>query len=435
MGEEIKDELNIYSEGVRDVLSEPPKSIFRWGNTILLVFILIILFLSWFIKYPETITARALLTTEIPPQKEYAEITGKIDSLFVYNFQEVKKGDPLALIESTANYKDILILKSILDTLKIKRDSFYFPLDNLPMLFLGEIETEFSLFENSYTQYVLNKESNSFESNDLNNSFSLSQLKMRLHTLNNQKELNKEELFFKKKDLNRSQILFNKGVISAREFENNKLAVLQAERNYKNISVSISQVRENISNGNNIKKQSVIDNTRIEINLLKAVIQSFDQLKKSLKNWELQYLFKSDIDGNVSFMKIWNKNQVINTGDFIFTIIPKEHSSYVVKLQAPLINSGKLKVGQTVNIRLSAYPDNQFGLLKGKVKEISLIPNTEGFYLLDVELPNRLITTFGIEIEFKQEMQGHAEIITEDLRLIERIFYQFREIFSEQHNH
>jgi len=299
------------------------------------------------------------------------------------------------------------------------------------MLFLGEIERDFSLFENNYIQYVLNKESKSFESNDLTNKFSLSQLKLRLSTLNNQKKINKKELFFKKKDLNRSRILFDKGIIAEREFENKKLEVLLAERNYKNMIVSISQTKENISNGNNRKEQNVIDNTRTEINLLKAVIQSFDQLKKSIKDWELRYLFKSNINGNVSFMKIWSKNQTINNGDFIFTIIPKEHSSYIVKLQAPLINSGKLKIGQVVNIRLSGYPDNEFGLLKGKVKEISLIPSNEGLYLLDVELPNKLITTFGIEIEFKQEMQGTAEIITEDLRLIERIFYQFRKIFNK----
>ena len=431
MEEEIKDELNIYSEGVRDVLSEPPKSIFRWGNTILFVFIAVVIFLSWLIKYPEIVTARALLTTEIPPQKEYAKVTGKIDSLFVVNYQYVNKNTPLAIIENTANYKDVIKLKSIIDTLKINNKSFYFPLDNLPMLFLGEIERDFSLFENNYIQYVLNKESKSFESNDLTNKFSLSQLKLRLSTLNNQKKINKKELFFKKKDLNRSRILFDKGIIAEREFENKKLEVLLAERNYKNMIVSISQTKENISNGNNRKEQNVIDNTRTEINLLKAVIQSFDQLKKSIKDWELRYLFKSNINGNVSFMKIWSKNQTINNGDFIFTIIPKEHSSYIVKLQAPLINSGKLKIGQVVNIRLSGYPDNEFGLLKGKVKEISLIPSNEGLYLLDVELPNKLITTFGIEIEFKQEMQGTAEIITEDLRLIERIYYQFRKIFNK----
>ena len=63
MEEEIKDELNIYSEGVRDVLSEPPKSIFRWGNTILFVFIAVVIFLSWLIKYPEIVTARAFFNT------------------------------------------------------------------------------------------------------------------------------------------------------------------------------------------------------------------------------------------------------------------------------------------------------------------------------------------------------------------------------------
>ena len=49
-------------------------------------------------------------------------------------------------------------------------------------------------------------------------------------------------------------------------------------------------------------------------------------------------------------------------------------------------------------------------------------------YLLDVTLPKKLITTYNKEIEFKQEMQGSAEIITEDLHLIERLFYQFKDI-------
>ena len=124
--EGLNEELNIYSEEVKDVLSKPPKYLFRWGNTILCVFILIILFLSWLIKYPDIVTAQAILTTEIPPQKEFARVSGKIDSLFVENFQEVKEGTPLALIENTANYKDVMYLKSILDTLHVNQSSFYY---------------------------------------------------------------------------------------------------------------------------------------------------------------------------------------------------------------------------------------------------------------------------------------------------------------------
>lgn len=431
--ENFNEELNIYSEEVKDVLSKPPKTLFRWGNTILLIFIIIIFMLSWLIKYPDIVVAKAILTTEIPPQKEFAIVSGKIDSLFVKNYQEVTKNTPLAIIENTANYKDVMYLKSILDTLKVNPlVSFYLPIDKMPILFLGDIENQFSLFENSYIQYVLNKESQSFLNDDLANTFSISQLRYRLKTIINQKKLNKEEVSFKKKDLDRSEKLFSKGVISTQELENKKLEYLQTERSFKNLNVSISQIRENISNTVNFKKQTTINNTRNEINLLKGVIQSLDKLKRAIKEWELKYLFKSNINGTVSFMKIWNKNQTINNGDFVFTIIPKKYSSYICKVQAPILNSGKIKVGQSVNIKLSSYPDNEYGVLKGTVKNISLIPNNEGLYLLDVVLTKKLITTYNKELEFKQEMQGIAEIITEDLRLIERVFYQFKEIFKNK---
>ncbi len=94
---------------------------------------------------------------------------------------------------------------------------------------------------------------------------------------------------------------------------------------------------------------------------------------------------------------------------------------------------GKLKIGQDVNIRLSGFPDNEYGIVKGAVKEISLLPSNDGAYLLDVSLSEKLITTYNIEIDFKQEMQGIAEIITEDLRLIKRIFYQ-KKRFSNNEN-
>lgn len=427
----LNEELNIYSEQVNDVLSKPPKALFRWGNTILLFFILIILFLSWLIKYPDIVSTQATLTTEIPPQKEFAKISGKIDSLFVENFQQVSIGEPLALIENSANYRDVTYLKSVLDTLTINQPFFYFPLNTLPPLSLGEIENSFSMFENDYILYSLNKESQSFFKNDLTNKYTLSQLQSQLESSIKQRDLNKKELLLKHKDLERNKVLFDKGIVSPQEYENKQLEYLQTEKSYNNMAISISQLRENIRNTVNLKDQTSIENTREEVNLLNSVMQSLDQLKTAIKDWESKYVFRSNINGKVSFMKIWSKNQSINSGDFVFTIVPDNHSAYVCKVLAPIVNSGKIKIGQEVNIKLSSYPDNEYGVLKGKVKDISLVPNNEGLYLLDVSLPQKLITTHNKEIEFKQEMQGVAEIITEDLRLIERIFYQFGEIIKQ----
>jgi hypothetical protein len=160
-------------------------------------------------------------------------------------------------------------------------------------------------------------------------------------------------------------------------------------------------------------------------------MQSFYQLKKALKDWDLQYVFRSSINGKVSFMQIWSVNQVINSGDNMFAIIPSNENGYIGKVKAVAQNSGKIKIGQDVNIRLANYPDSQFGVLKGKVKSISLTPDKEGNLLIDISLPKGLTTSYKKEIKFQQEMSGNADVITEDLRLIERLLYQFKSMLNK----
>jgi multidrug resistance efflux pump len=319
-----------------------------------------------------------------------------------------------------------------MDTISIRHKNFKFPFDELPILFLGDMESDFALFENAYMQYVLNKELQPFSNEAMANRISISELKRRLQSTLSQKDLYQSELTFKNKDLERYKTLFDKGVISAQEYENKQQALLQVERNYKNMSLSVSQIREAISTAKKTSRGTEINRTREDIVLLKNLIQSFNQLKKSIKDWELRYVLQSKINGKVSFLNYWNKNQTVNQGDLVFTIIPTENLSFIAKLKAPVQNSGKIKIGQSVNIKLQNYPETEFGMFRGTILSISLVPNNDGFYLIDVSLPNKLITSYNKEIAFKQEMRGTAEIITEDLRLIERFFYQFRNILNRE---
>jgi len=428
MADNSLDHIELRSEEVQEILTKVPHWMIRWGNLLFLALILLLLLISWFVKYPDIIPAEGIITTQIPPQKEYAQITGKIDAILVKDNQIVKSNEPLAILENTADYKNVYKLKSVIDTITVNSKSFQFPIDSLPILFLGDIESQFALFENSYIQYKLNKEFEPFSNEVVANNYSISELNRRLKSLQSQKKINKAELDFIVKDLDRSKSLFGKGVISAQDYENKQLQYAQAERNYKNFEASISQIREGISNARNTSKGTKINQIREEMTLLKNVIQSYNQLKKAIKDWERLYVLKSNINGKVSFLNYWNTNQTVNQGDLVFTIIPSESSSFIAKLRTPAQNSGKIKVGQTVNIKLESYPDTEFGVLNGTVKNISLIPDKEGLYLVDVELPSKLITSYNKEIDFKQEMRSTAEIITEDLRLIERFFYKFKEI-------
>ena len=426
------DQIELRSEEVKDILTSPPHWMLRWGSLLFFLIILMLLIISWFVKYPDIVISQAVITTQQPPQKEYAKNTGKIDTIVVQNNKKVTEKTVLAVLENTANFQDVLYLKSVMDTITFlrKQETIHFPFDKLPILFLGELETDYALFENAYAQYQLNKDLQPFENELTANQFSVKELKRRLQNLIAQKKINEQELQIKKTDLDRYQSLFEKGVISKQEHEHKQIDYLQAERSYKNLTVSISNLNEAISNAQKTKKSTEINRTKQDILLLKSVIQSFNNLKKSLKNWELRYVLRSEIDGKVSFMDYWAKNQTVNQGDLVFTIIPIENTTFVAKLKTPVRNSGKIKIGQKVNIRIENYPYEEFGLLEGTISSISLVPDDQGLYSIDVQLDEKLITTYNKEIDFKQEMQGTAEIITENLRLIERFFYQFRKIIK-----
>lgn len=429
MSDKLED-INLRSEEVQEILTKVPHWMIRWGNVLFLAIILLLLFITWFVKYPDIIPSEAIITTQIPPQKEYAKTTGKLSAILVTDNEYVGRDQPLAIIENTANYEDVFQLKSVIDTIKISNQSFSFPINELPILFLGDIESQFALFENSYIQYQLNRDLQPFSNEAVANRYTISELKSRLQSLQTQKEINETEMNYQQKDLQRNKSLFDKGVISAQEYENKQLVYAQAERNFKNFEGSISQIREGISNARTTSKGTEINRIKEEMVLLKNVIQSFNQLKKAVKDWEQQYVLQSNIDGTVSFLNYYNINQTVSSGDLVFTIIPAENSSFVAKLKTPAQNSGKIKVGQRVNIKLENFPDTEFGVLNGTIKNISMIPDKDGLYLIDVVLPKKLITSYHKEIEFKQEMRGSAEIITEDLRLMERFFYQFKQLFE-----
>ena len=157
------DDLELRSEEVQDILTRVPSWMIRRGSLLFLVLILGVLFMSWLIKYPDIITSEANITTQIPPQKEYAKTSGAITAMLVKDGDTVQPGTPLAIIENTANYEDVLVLQAVLDTLQVNKSEFEFPFDALPILFLGAMEAPYAELENAYAQYQLNKELHPFE--------------------------------------------------------------------------------------------------------------------------------------------------------------------------------------------------------------------------------------------------------------------------------
>ena len=121
---------------------------------------------------------------------------------------------------------------------------------------------------------------------------------------------------------------------------------------------------------------------------------------------------------------------MIKTGDEVFVVVPAQEGKYLEKITAKIQNSGKIEKNQQVNIWLANFPDWEYGIINGKIEYIAAIPNKEDNLIINVVLPNVLQTSYQKNITFKQEMTGTADIITQDLRLNDRILFQFRNMVN-----
>jgi len=109
----------------------------------------------------------------------------------------------------------------------------------------------------------------------------------------------------------------------------------------------------------------------------------------------------------------------------------KKQSQIIGRISLKYKDARKVAIGQKVNIRFENFPYMEFGYLKGKVKNISLMPSNEN-YSIEVELPQDMKTNYDIPLNFRQEMKGSAEIITEDMRLIQRFFNPIKSLLKHR---
>jgi hypothetical protein len=116
----------------------------------------------------------------------------------------------------------------------------------------------------------------------------------------------------------------------------------------------------------------------------------------------------------------------------VVTTINSEGKKVLIgQIRVAANKTGKVKPGQRVNLKFDSYPYMEYGLVKGVVARILDLP-VQSYYIVEVTLPDQLVSTFGKKIAFQQELDGTAEIITDDQRLLNRILQPVSAIFSER---
>ncbi|RAJ88011.1 multidrug resistance efflux pump [Chitinophaga dinghuensis] len=429
---DILDTVELRSEGVQDIMSQPPHWMVRWGNTVILLLLLLILIMSYLIKYPVFIPSTVVISSQNPPEKLEVRVNSKVEEILVQDQQQVSKQQILMVLQSTADFKDVLRLRDIMDTIS-GNNLVHFPIHETAGFKLGDIQADYNAFAKALTDAQLNERLQPYSPDYIAAEQSLATSRSRIQTLLQQKKLELAKLELSQKEFDRYQQLFGEKVVSAAEMDQARMKLLQAQQNVENLNISISQLQESISGIMKMRSGATINAQKDNINFNAQAGQLFEQLRKSLYAWEQNYLLLASIDGTVSFQQFIGKNQFVKQGDVLFSIMPKERDLLMGRLQVPSINSGKVKTGQKVLVKLDNYPYQEFGMVEGKVQNMASAPDKDGNYYVYIVLPKGLQTSFHKQLPFDRELRGNAEIITQDLRLIERVFYQMRKLLGYQY--
>lgn len=150
-------------------------------------------------------------------------------------------------------------------------------------------------------------------------------------------------------------------------------------------------------------------------------INAMAALINAVAEWEKNYLAVSPVEGTATFMQLWKKNQNVESGETMFVIVPREATLPIGKALLPMEGIGKVKTEQRAIIRLPAFPEQEFGLIEGKVESISPVPDAEGRYVLEISLPNGLITNYNKELPLIKSVTGTTSIVTKEMSLLSRL--------------
>lgn len=423
------DILPLRSNEVQEFISRKPNFFIRWG--ILLFFIVLILMgvICWFIQYPDLVTSKARLTSIISPKEVIARTEGKLQRIEVSNGVKVNKDEVLAYMESIANPSSVMQVHNNLDSilLNISEDNTnqiinFFP-DYTQQLFLkelGELQQPFQTFMQSFVSFR----------DYISNGFYLRKRDMlqtdvvniiRLHSiLQEQQSLLEKDVALSKQTFDANETLVKDKVISALDYRNEQSRFIAKQLSLPQLKVAL------ISNESqqNEKKKEIAELENQIIVQKNSFVQSLQSLITQFQQWELKYILKAPIDGVVQMEGFLQQNQFIRNNQVLFYVQP-DSMKYFAEIVIPQYNFGKVGVGKEVLLKFQAYPSEQFGAVNGIIDYISPTPTDSGF-LAKVLLPNGLVTSYGKQLRYQYGLVAQADIITENMRLLERFYYNIR---------
>lgn len=449
-----------HTDDVDELLAQMPGWPLRWGISLMFGVIILLLGLAWFIKYPDVIKGKITITTNTPPATVVARAGGPIH-LLAADKTLLEANEVFATIGGTARYPDVLVLREALnsfqsafDTSQPTMDSPSYSLSLPDRLELGELQAPYNVLLLRWKEWqALDVRGNSNQQRKGIVNEQIGGLQQVGNRLNRQMELLEQEYELLRRTYEtRYKPLQRSGSISIEQLEVKRDELIEKTKAIEAGRAAVSENENRIVALRSQKAEFDFDQTDRQLAARNGLRDAFTGLLNAITAWETTYVLKAPIAGRLNYLNFLHENSVLVVGQEVAGIVPSPDSSgaaplgmtvpglvgsYVGELFIEPSGSGKVAVGQAVNITLLSFSKKEFGMLRGRVATVADISTTlsaggqpQSVYKLYVSLPKGLTTTVNKKLPFRYGLEGTAEVITKDIRVLERMFDSIRQAFS-----
>lgn len=420
----------LLSQEVREFVTHRPHWFIRRGNTIFLIVFLCLLGMAAFIGYPDVIKARMHIVASNAPKLVTSRVEGKIEKIFVKHDQQVKGAQYMAYMQSTAKHEQVLELKQWIDSIEVKISNdqvealLNYPLPSFNQL--GDLQAAYEELNASAHEILQIFSSGYYLQKKASIKADISYLQQVQSTVTQQKQMAQYDYELQRKEYEAKKTLLQEKVIAPIEFNQDESRLLAKQQTVQ--QVNVQSINNNLNE--QAKRKELLELEKLVLDHKQKLYSSLSVLKSQVADWMQQYIITAPEDGTVLFTNFLQENQLIHQGQELF-YIQGPNSQFYGELMAGQNGFGRIRAEQPVIIRAEGYPSNEFGILKGKISRIANVPTKQDSFLIKVDLPRGLMTSYDRQLHFRNNLLANAEIITDERPLLYRFLGQLGEIIRK----
>lgn len=418
-----------------EILEKPPSPAGRFLVWVIVSLFALAIIWSFFGEIDEVVVAPGKVITVGYTKTLQAEDKGIVKNILVKNGQHVKKGEVLLELDPTYSESDLQTLKKNIAFYELNMERINAELNNQPFVFKANIQAD-EKDRNQQMNLYRSRQQEKQAKLDYYNA-QIAQKQDAVNVAYAALSKNEQQYVLAKDKEASTQKLWEEQAIGYFQVLDYRGQRIEYEQNIKMIKAQLSAAETDVKASIQQRAQFLAEwNRQLQEEMLNCR-KEYQELKQSERKADLKnrlIAIKAPVDGVVHQLEIHTQGAVVQAAEPLLSVVPE---GTPMEIEAWMENKdvGFVHPQQDVEVKVEAFNFQKFGVLRGKVREISadsIEDKQRGqIYRVMVSLDTEKLYMDKKELPIYPGMNVSAEIKTRKKRIIDFFLEPFQTYKSE----